>query len=307
MFAGLLKQINMEKEIPRISFDKNKAVNIEVMNFTELLDNLNKSKDHDPFAIHKIEFYLILIITKNGYTHFVDFKPYKLAEGSALFVAKNQVHHFTRGLSEAQGFCVVFNSLFIEKSNSLSDSVSLNRLFNYHIETPVILQDDVRSDSFLDIANQLYNEHNFPSQFAKAMILSSLLHVLLLKAERAKENQSIVGVKRQWLELFNGFKNMLESEYVKTRNSRHYASQLLISYKFLNDIVKKLTGKTAKAFIDDYVTIEIKRYLVSTSLSVKEISYRTGFEEPSNLVKFFKKHTNTTPLKFREQQHMVTL
>ena len=132
---------------------------------------------------------------------------------------------------------------------------------------------------------------------------SSLLNVLLLKAERAKEIQSITlsGIKTQWLETFNLFKNMLEEEYIKTRSSRYYASKLFISYKFLNDIVKKLTGKTVKAFIDDFVTIEIKRYLVSTSLSIKEVSYQTGFEEPANMVKFFKKHTNITPLKFRQQ------
>ncbi|MEM9824463.1 MAG: helix-turn-helix domain-containing protein, partial [Bacteroidota bacterium] len=38
----------------------------------------------------------------------------------------------------------------------------------------------------------------------------------------------------------------------------------------------------------------------STALSVKEISYQTGFEEPANMVKFFKKNTGITPLKFRQ-------
>lgn len=94
---------------------------------------------------------------------------------------------------------------------------------------------------------------------------------------------------------------MLEKEYVNTRNSKIYASKLFISYKFLNDVVKKLTGKTVKAFIEGFVTTEIKRYLVSTSLSVKEISYKTGFQEPVNMVKFFKKNTKITPLKFRQQ------
>ncbi|WP_344714552.1 helix-turn-helix domain-containing protein [Winogradskyella damuponensis] len=95
---------------------------------------------------------------------------------------------------------------------------------------------------------------------------------------------------------------MLEIDYPKTRSSRDYASNLFISYKFLNDIVKTLTGKTVKAFIDDFVIIEIKRYLVTTSLSVKEISYKTGFEEPANMVRFFRKNTTFTPLKFREQK-----
>lgn len=291
----------MEKEIPKIFFNRDKSLDVEVINFTQLAKKLIQTKDHNPFAAHRIEFYLILIVTRKSYSHFVDFKPYKLIEGSAIFVAKNQVHHFTKELQEADGFCMIFSSLFMEKHYFLSDSLKLNRLFNYHIETPIIHQNEMGQDRFIDIANQLYDEYTFPNEFAKSEMLRTLLHILILKAERAKEIQATCGVKIHWLEIFSSFKNLLEKEYIETRNSRTYASKLFISYKFLNDIVKQLTGKTVKAFIDDFVTIEIKRYLVSTSLSVKEISYKTGFEEPANMIKFFKKNTSKTPLKFRQQ------
>lgn len=291
----------MENEIPKIYFDRGESPRIEVMSLKELLHKLHQSTDHDPFAAHKIEFYLILIITQNSYSHFVDFASYQLTEGSALFVAENQVHHFTKGLAEAAGVCIVFNRLVMDRYHFLSDKLKLKRLFNYHIEAPVIHENEMGKDSFIDIASKLYEEYNFPDPFAKSEMLRTLLHVLLLRAERTKEVQSISGAKAHWLEIFSGFKNMLEKEYIHTRNARTYASELLISYKFLNDIVKHLTGKTVKAFIDHFVTMEIKRYLVSTSLSVKEISFKTGFEEPSNMIKFFKKNTNTTPLHFRQQ------
>lgn len=291
----------MNKDIPKIEYKQNQSLDIEVMNFPELFKKLDSTENHDPFQVHKIEFYLILVITENTYRHFVDFKFYDLTKGSAIFVAKNQVHHFSRDLLNADGFCIIFNSLFLSKHFFFSDSLKFNRLFNYHIEKPIIEQIDMGSDSFIGIANKLYQEYVFTNQFAKSEILRSLLHILLLQAERAKEIQSFSNAKKQWLEIFNAFKNKLELEYTKTRNSRYYSSELLVSYKLLNDIVKKLTNKTVKVFIDDFVTMEIKRYLVSTSLSVKEISYETGFDEPANMVKYFKKNTGTTPLKFRQQ------
>lgn len=156
-------------------------------------------------------------------------------------------------------------------------------------------------DSLIKLITHLHKEYASNNLFAKSEILASLLQVLLLKAERAKELHAVTHIDKHWLETFSKFKNILEKEYVNTRNSRIYASKLSVSYKFLNDIVKKLTGLTIKAFIDGFVTIEIKRYLVSTSLSINEISYKTGFEEPTNMVKFFKKNTGTTPLKFRQQ------
>ena len=290
----------MQKDIPKIYFDRNIGFDIEVANFTQLSAKLRNAKNHDPFAPHRLEFFLILILSQNTYTHFVDFKSYTLKEGSALFIAKNQVHHFTQALEEADGIGIFFSQLVMNKYYLLTKNLKLNRLFNYHIELPVLHQEEMGQDRFFDIAHKLHEEYHYPNPFAKTEMLRTLLHALLLRAERAKETQSISGVKTQWLEIFGQFRNLLEKEYINTRNSRDYASKLFISYKLLNDIVKKLTGKTVKAFIDQFVSMEIKRYLVATPFSINEISYKTGFEEPSNMVKFFKKNTKTTPLKFRQ-------
>ncbi|MEM6803068.1 MAG: helix-turn-helix transcriptional regulator [Bacteroidota bacterium] len=290
-----------EQNLPEVHFEGHSSLNIEVMNFEQLFDMLNEAQDHDPFAPHKIEFFLILTVTKHTYTHFIDFTSYELTEGSTLFVAKNQVHYFDRRLQDADGYGIVFNHLFVNQHYFLTDNLRLNRLFNYHIESPVIHQKEMGGDSLIEQITFLHEEHYLENTFAKSEILASLLRVVLLKAERAKQLQALSHINSYWLETFGNFKETLEREYANTRNSRFYASQLFVSYKFLNDVVKRLSGKTVKAFIDDFVIIEIKRNLISTSLSVNEISYLTGFEEPSNMIKFFKKHTQTTPLRFRQQ------
>ena len=291
----------MKQDIPNIPFKKEQFLGIEVMSFQELLEKLKETENHDPYSVHRIKFYLILVISKNSYTHFVDFKSYDLKEGSVLFLAYNQVHHFTKALLDSDGYCILFSSDYVDKYYFLSDNIKLNRLFNYHIESPVIHQTEIGGESLISLASDAYKEYKLPQDAFKSEILGSLLHILLLKAERTKEDSAVSSVKTGWMEIFSKFKNLLEKDYSKTRNSKDYAAQLLISYKLLNQVVKKLTGKTVKAFIDDFVIIEIKRYLVTTSLSVKEISFQTGFEEPANMVKFFKKSTNQTPLKFRQQ------
>jgi len=47
--------------------------------------------------------------------------------------------------------------------------------------------------------------------------------------------------------------------------------------------------------------LEIKRLLAYSSKSVQEVAFHFGFEEPTNMVKFFKKHTNKTPTQFRSE------
>lgn len=291
----------MKKKIPEIHLKKHSIFNIQVMNFQQLFNILNQAEDHNPFAPHKIKFYLILFITKKTYTHFIDFKSYEIKEGSALFVTKNQVHSFNEKLDKSHGFGIAFNNLFIDKHYFLSDNLRLNRLFNYHIESPIIYKKDMGENSLIELISDMHKEYHSNNKFAKPEILASLLRVLLLKAERAKEYHAVTNINTHWLETFSKFKDLLEDEYVNTRNSKTYASKLFVSYKFLNDVVKKLTGTTVKAFIDDFVIIEIKRYLISSSLSINEISYQTGFEDPANMVKFFRKKTSITPLKFRQQ------
>lgn len=291
----------MSNHLPKVSFSSKQSLDVEIMTFMEAYDKLTQSGIHNPFTPHKIKFYLILLITKNNYTHYVDFKKYELKKGSLLFVAKNQVHHFTDELKNAEGFFLIINSNFLEQNYFLSKSIHLNRLYNYHLESPAIHIEEMGEDDFTDSVKKLYAEYNFPNQFAKEELLRAYINIILLKAERVKSNQATNTIKTYWLEKFNEFKNLLEDNYTNTRSARFYASELLVSYKFLNDIVKKVTDKTAKEFIDDYVTIEIKRYLATTSLSLKEISYKTGFEEPANMTKFFKKNTQKTPLHFRKE------
>lgn len=290
----------MTKSLPKIAFKSSSKLDIEVMALSDTYIKLSSIEDHNPFEAHKIEFYFIVVVTKGSYSHYVDFQFYDLKEGSVLFIAKNQVHHFTESMKNAEGVCIILNGHFFEENYFSSKSINLNRLYNYHLESPIIHQENIGEDNFIGVAHKLHHEYNFPNSFLKHDMLKALLHVLLLKAERAKETKSISSVKADWLNKFSAFKNMLQNDYITTRNSRDYAYKLFISYKFLNDIVKKLTGKTVKAFIDDFVIVEIKRYLISTSLSIKEISYKTGFEEPANMIKFFKKNTQLTPLQFRK-------
>lgn len=293
----------MVKSFPKISYKSQVELSIEVMTFTETYEKLEKIKSHNPFTAHKIQFYFILVITKNSYSHYVDFEYYNLKEGNVLFIAKNQVHHFTKNSKKAEGFCIVINGDFLEKNYFISKNINLNRLYNYHLETPVIFLPKGEKDKkeFVSTVKKLHQEYTLPNTFAKSEMLRAYLHIILIKAERVKEKQSVSDVKQHWLEIFNNFRKLLSVDYVKTRSSRFYASELLVSYKFLNDVVKELTGKTAKTFIDDFVIIEIKRYLSSSSLSIKEISYKTGFEEPANMIKFFKKNTSKTPLQFRKE------
>jgi AraC family transcriptional activator of pobA len=68
---------------------------------------------------------------------------------------------------------------------------------------------------------------------------------------------------------------------------------------YLNALIKKNTGLTAKESIQNRLLLESKYLLHSTDLTIKEISNQMGFTDPNYFAVFFKKYENTSPTSYR--------
>jgi len=286
-------------KIPRISFLKTDKAKIEFEIFT--LNSLFSRQGKLNLSLekpHRVDFYLILAITEGTGTHIIDFSPYRYREGSILFISKGQVHAF-EVRPDRDGFLILFTEAFLSKNLIHSDILSFYRLYNYHLHSPVMQPEEFGKYQIVPIIHEIYDEYNVSNDFAKEEILRLLLKLLLLKAERVKQTLIPQEKNSEWFTRFGIFRNKLEKHFTETRNAHVYAKMMNISYKHLNEICKSLTGITAKAFIDQFVILEMKRRLAMSDLSIKELTYELGFDEPTNLVKFFKKHTHQPPSQFK--------
>jgi len=95
------------------------------------------------------------------------------------------------------------------------------------------------------------------------------------------------------------FRNLLEQNVNYKVKVVDFCDQLNISAKQLNNSLK-LYNTTAKQYIDDRILLEINRLLVYSSLSIKEIAYEIGFEDPTNFTKYFKTRMNMLPTDYRK-------
>ena len=80
-----------------------------------------------------------------------------------------------------------------------------------------------------------------------------------------------------------------------------YAERLGVSAGTLYRAVKRSTGKTPLAWIDEAVVSEAKALLSHTDLTVNEIAARVGILDPSYFSRFFRKQVGLTPIDFREK------
>lgn len=81
-----------------------------------------------------------------------------------------------------------------------------------------------------------------------------------------------------------------------------YAQQLHIHPNHLNAIVKRISGKTATALIQEQLITLAKSLLRQAQLSTKEVAYQLQYKNPTHFIAFFKKMTGVTPSQYQQQQ-----
>ena len=102
-------------------------------------------------------------------------------------------------------------------------------------------------------------------------------------------------------ELYNQFISQVNN-FCRTYSDVHfYADQLNVSGRYLAQVTRRISGKTPKAIIDEYIVKEIERELSTTTHTVQEIANRFGFSSQAHLTKFFKKMRGVTPSQFRHK------
>lgn len=101
-------------------------------------------------------------------------------------------------------------------------------------------------------------------------------------------------------DLYNQFISQVVN-YCRTYSDVHfYADQLNVSSRYLAQVTRRISGKTPKNIIDEYIVKEIERELTTTTHTVQEIANSFGFSSQAHLTKFFKKMNGTTPSIFRK-------
>ena len=101
--------------------------------------------------------------------------------------------------------------------------------------------------------------------------------------------------------LFKQFINLVSDHHRKERRVDFYAEQLFLSPKHFSTVIKKVSGKTAGQWIDDYVVLEAKTLLKYSAMSIQEVAYYMNFPNPSFFGKYFRQHTGMSPSEYKAQ------
>lgn len=138
----------------------------------------------------------------------------------------------------------------------------------------------------------------YRTDIIQSLLKAAILAICGLLKQKADSTDKMMNI-RTAENHFQRFLDLLNTSPVKHRSVESYADELCISPKHLTAITKKCSGKTANQWIKEQVLEEIRFYLKQTDLSIKQISNRLNFPNPSFFGKYVKEHLGMTPGKLR--------
>ena len=158
---------------------------------------------------------------------------------------------------------------------------------------------------FEDLVLQIKQEYHAPDDELTEAIIRSSLKIFLCMAERIRKKNREQQKPKKYQGEFLQLEQLLSDHLLQERQVQFYADAMAISTKKLNRVTQEIKQQTAKNYINEVLVLEMKRFLMNTSLSIKEVAFKTGFDEPTNFVKYFKKISGVTPITFRKKYKLT--
>lgn len=263
------------------------GLGVEVLRLADLIERDAKNQLPEPLSVpQRPGFHSIYLGVSGRGTIVIDFEPMPISAAHATVVAAGRVEQLdvARGI---EAWLVVISPEFV--------GVPAPHLLAPTWPRPVL---DLRAGERAEvhtIAELLAAEQARPLDAVQPGYLGALVNALVLRLERCAGATGGPPMSRELQRFFT----ILERDFTRTREVTHYAKASGLSPRRLAELLVIHVGRTTKDVVNERVILEQKRLLAHTQISVKELADVTGFEEPTNLVKFFRHHTGTTPLDFR--------
>ena len=245
-------------------------------------------------SVHRHSYYEIFIFKTGAGNHMIDLEQVGFKAPAIHIVAAGQVHKLDREAG-SEGMVIMFTS---EIRHPVMVDPRIRQLLRCGPSLGRSGLQHVRLNEILVLAGQIQAERN-AAEDACNDVLENLLACLLLKCWRwSKAGNTEIPSDRN--DLVSRFLENVDRQFHTRKQISSYAEDLAISPGHLNELVKKRLGRTASEILHERLLLEARRLLLHADLSVKEVSYALGIEDPAYFTRMFRKATGSTPGEYRD-------
>ncbi|MBE9583092.1 helix-turn-helix transcriptional regulator [Mucilaginibacter sp. JRF] len=229
---------------------------------------------------------------------------YDYDEGLMSFFAPGQLVATVPENHRLEGWCVAFHPDFL-KGYPLARKIESYNFFSYAINEALFLSE--KEEALMNgIADNILQELNTSIDGLTQDVMISHLELLLHYSQRfylrqfntrkPAHHQLLTEVENLLNAYFNDDELLISSGIPTVA---YLAGQLNRSPKYLSDLLRNISGRSAQQHIQDHLLEKAKTLLTGSDLTVAEIAYRLGFDYPQSFNKLFRRKINQTPLEYR--------
>lgn len=255
--------------------------------------HLMSKLSEDTFVLPEMR---VIVLTRGYVTPIVNLTQHRFEAGQLIFLSQNSIvepHGFS---DDIQGFGL-----------SLTDEIArlvfpndLPKLMDGHVRDCNFSLSEEEMKQVEALHTLLYNIIH--SEQKAAQVILNLTAAFLWQADylwNRHENESRGSLSREQ-RVFTDFVQLVSRYATQEHNIDFYAQHLFLSPRYMSTLVKQVSGKAAKQWIDDAIITRIKVELRHTNKSAAEIADEMNFPNPSFFCKYFKRMTGMTTQVFRE-------
>ncbi|PIF46413.1 AraC family transcriptional activator of pobA [Chryseobacterium sp. 52] len=286
---GGLKKLEIKKNIQK-GEDKNLSFRVFDLTAENLKEYLKP---------HKKDHFCIIVMENGTLQVHIEEKIHFLKVGKISVIFPEQVHFISNISENLKGKIILFEEILfcsdILKNELSTYNVNLSTQLNCTILSPEDFEQGLHT---IKIIKEIYQK---PSLIKKEQARFHIKIFLLGLIESVHGLHPIIYKETADKPIYVRFKKLLNQHYKQERTVQYYAGKLAITSKKLNSITKKHCGETAIQAIHNRILMEIKRQLMFSDLSHKEIAFDLGFNSPSALNKFVKAKLKETPTELQQE------
>ena len=251
----------------------------------------------EPF---KVDMSMAIIYDRGEAIFKIDVHKYHVKAPAVIIIMVGQTCELISYSNDLQGRAIVMSNSFTDTLFVGAEGDYTHKLYSSMINNPLLNLDkdqNVFSQYYQLLKNIVQSPHSeFKINAVRHITLAMFYGYSHMKHDVSSYNK---GTSRQD-DIYSAFLEAVGKHYKVERKVSFYADILCITSKHLSQVVKEVSGRTASEIIEDYVITEIKALLLSTNMTIQQISDYLNFPSQSVFGKYVKRVTGISPMGYKK-------
>ena len=239
--------------------------------------------------------YVVLFVTQGTLSGKINMVDFEMKAPAAVYIFNDHVLHYNSSSSDLKVRLLSLSPVIAEE---LSLSLHYEKV-HYAYVRPASQLDETSMQTIMHYLDLLETLMQKESQGRRATIIQLIQSLSSFLYEFHANSLSFQKPFSRSEELAGQFLSLVDLHCHEHHNIKWYADALHLTPVYISNAVKQVTGRTAGDNLTDCLILKAKSLLLTSTLSVQQISDRLGFQNQSHFGTFFRRAVGTSPQKFR--------